>query len=277
MNNLHRHLAPISSSAWAQIEEEAARTIRRHLAGRRIVDTSEPKGEAFSGVGTGRTRQITSPGEGIEVTQREVLPLVELRVPFTLSRAEIDAVERGSLDSDWQPVKDAARKIAFAEDRAIFDGYAAAAMQGIRQSTSNTHLKLPVSAKDYPRVIADALGALRLAGVNGPYSIVLGTKAYEVISSGDDEGYPVRKHIESLIDGKLIWAPAIKGAFVVSTRGGDLALDIGQDFSIGYLAHTAQTVDLYLQESFVFRALTSEATVVLDPTTNETDLAKEPA
>ncbi len=196
--------------------------------------------------------------------KREVLPLVELRVPFTLSREEIDAVDRGSLDSDWQPVKDAAKKIAYAEDRAIFDGYAAAGIEGIRKGTSNAHLKLPASAKDYSYVITEALDALRLAGVNGPYSIVLGAQAWLAVNGGDDEGYPVRKHIESLIDGKLIWAPAIEGAFVVSMRGGDLALDIGQDFSIGYLSHTAETVELYLQESFVFRVLTSEATVAID-------------
>jgi uncharacterized linocin/CFP29 family protein len=255
MNNLHRHLAPISSAAWEQIEEEAARTIRRHLAGRRIVDTSEPKGLSLAGIGTGRGSAIQAPDDGVRAIRREVRPLVELRVAFTLSREEIDAVERGSQDSDWQPVKNAAKKIAFAEDRAIFDGYAAAGIQGIREATSNAHLKLPASVQDYPRVIAEALNELRLAGVNGHYSVVLGAQ---------DEGYPVRKHIESLIDGKLIWAPAIEGAFVVSMRGGDLALDIGQDFSIGYLSHTADTVELYLQESFVFRVLTTEATVAID-------------
>ena len=50
--------------------------------------------------------------------------LVELRVPFELDRQAIDDVERGANDSDWQPAKDAARQIAFAEDRAIFEGYA---------------------------------------------------------------------------------------------------------------------------------------------------------
>ncbi|NHN88054.1 family 1 encapsulin nanocompartment shell protein [Acetobacter conturbans] len=264
MNNLHRHLAPVSTEAWTQIEEEAARTIRRHLAGRRVVDTSEPKGTAFAGVGTGRGAQIDAPIEGIRAVRREVLPLVELRVPFILSRDEIDAVERGSLDSDWQPVKDAAKKIAFAEDRAIFDGYAPADIPGIRNATSNTHLKLPASAKDYPSVIADALNELRLAGVNGPYSVVLGAQAFTAVTSGGDDGYPVSKHIESMIDGKIIWAPAIEGAFVISMRGGDLVLDIGQDFSIGYLGHTAETVELYLQESFVFRVLTSEASVAID-------------
>ncbi|MFS3135035.1 family 1 encapsulin nanocompartment shell protein [Gluconacetobacter sacchari] len=264
MSNLHKHLAPISSEAWAQIEDEAARTIRRHLAGRRVVDTPEPKGTAFAGVGTGRGTLIDAPGTGISALRREVLPLVELRVPFTLLRTEIDAVDRGSLDSDWQPVKDAARQIAFAEDRAIFDGYAAAGILGIRHGTSNAHLALPAQAKDYPRAFAAALGALRLAGVNGPYAIVLGAQAYANVSGGDDDGYPILKHIESMIDGKIIWAPAIEGAFVVSMRGGDLMLDVGQDFSIGYLSHTAETVELYLQESFVFRVLTSEATVALD-------------
>jgi len=265
MNNLHRHLAPISTAAWAQIEDEASRTLRRHLAGRRIVDTSEPKGEKFSAIETGRVISIEAPNDGVSASLRQVLPVVELRVPFTLSRAEIDAVDRGSEDSDWQPVKDAAQKIAFAEDHALFNGYAPAGIKGIREATSNTPLTLPASIQDYSHVIADALNELRLAGVNGPYSIVLGAKAYQAVSGGDDDGYPVRRHLESMIDGKIIWAPAIEGAFVVTTRGGDLALDIGQDFSIGYLCHTAETVELYIQESFIFRVLTSEATVAINP------------
>ena len=32
MNNLHRELAPISDAAWAQIEEETKRTLKRILA-----------------------------------------------------------------------------------------------------------------------------------------------------------------------------------------------------------------------------------------------------
>jgi len=59
------------------------------------------------------------PGESIVASQREVKALVELRVPFELSRQSIDDVDRGANDSDWQPAKDAARQIAFAEDAAI--------------------------------------------------------------------------------------------------------------------------------------------------------------
>jgi uncharacterized linocin/CFP29 family protein len=122
MNNLHRELAPISNLAWAQIEEEASRTLKRHLAARRVVDVQGPMGLEFAAVGTGHLRQITTPGDGIQAAQRETKALVELRVPFELTRQAIDDVERGAKDSDWSPLKEAARKIAFAEDRAVFEG-----------------------------------------------------------------------------------------------------------------------------------------------------------
>ena len=135
MNNLHRELAPISEAAWAQIEEETTRTLKRYLAGRRVVDVPSSGGIALPAVGTGHLQPIAAPAEGIIARQREVKPLVELRVPFELSRQMIDDVERGSNDSDWQPAKDAAKKLAFAEDRAIFNGYPEAGIQGIRQGT----------------------------------------------------------------------------------------------------------------------------------------------
>ena len=174
MNNLHRELAPISDAAWAQIEEEASRTLKRHLAARRVVDVEGPKGADLSAVGTGHQQQIQTPGDGIEAAQREARALVELRVPFELAREAIDDVERGANDSDWSPLKEAARKIAFAEDRAVFDGYAAAGIQGIRQGSSNPVLTLPSNVKGYPGVVAQAVSQLRLAGVNGPYTLLVG-------------------------------------------------------------------------------------------------------
>src|ERR1700754_1774402 len=162
MNNLHRELAPISDEAWSQIEEETSRTIKRYLAGRRVVDVQGPGGIALSAVGTGHLRNVAAPGDGILARQREVKPLVELRVPFELDRQQIDDVERGSNDSDWQPVKDAAKKIAYAEDRAIFDGYAAADIGGIREWTSNPVMTLPAAVSEYPDVIARPLSQLRL-------------------------------------------------------------------------------------------------------------------
>jgi uncharacterized linocin/CFP29 family protein len=263
MNNLHRELAPVSDAAWAQIEQEASRTLKRHLAARRVVDVHGPKGLELAAVGTGHLHQIQAPGEGIQAAQREANALVELRVPFELKRQAIDDVERGATDSDWSPLKDAARKIAFAEDRCVFDGYAAAGIKGVRQAASNPALTLPPNVRSYPNSVAQALSQLRLAGVNGPYTLVLGADPYAAIGGASDDGYPVLRHIQRLVDGEIVWAPAIEGGLVLTTRGGDFDLDIGQDISIGYLGHSATTVELYLQETFTFRLLTAEAAVAL--------------
>jgi uncharacterized linocin/CFP29 family protein len=265
MNNLHRELAPISDAAWAQIEEETTRTLKRHLAGRRVVDVSGPAGTGLSAIGTGHLQMITSPNEGIVARQREVKALVELRIPFELERQQIDDVERGANDSDWQPAKDAARQIAYAEDGAVFDGYAAAGIVGIRQGTSNPIMTLPGDVREYPNAIAQGLSQLRLVGVNGPYSVLLGADAYTALAETSDQGYPVLEHVKRLVDDKIIWAPAIEGAFVLTTRGGDFDLHIGQEVSIGYLSHTDSAVRLYLQETFTFLLLTTEAAVALAP------------
>src|SRR5262245_27465397 len=133
MNNLHRELAPISDAAWADIEEETTRTLKRYLAGRRVVDVRGPGGVGRSAVGTGHLKTIAAPGDGILARQREVKALVELRVPFELDRQQIDNVERGSEDSDWQPATEAAQRLAYAEDRSIFDVYRAAGVVEQRQ------------------------------------------------------------------------------------------------------------------------------------------------
>lgn len=262
MNNLHRELAPISEAAWEEIEEEAKRTLKRYLGARKVVDVIGPKGVAHSSVGTGHIRGIGSPGEGVQAAQRIVLPLVELRVPFDLSRQAIDDVERGSEDSDWDPLKEAARKIAHAEDHAVFEGFGEAGIKGIREVASNAPVALPGNLNDWPEAVARAVNELKLAGVNGPYVLVLGETAYAAASGGAEDGYPLLRHIKREVD-DVIWTPAIDGGFVLTTRGGDFELEIGQDLSIGYLGHNAETVTLYFQETMAFRMLTSEAAVAL--------------
>jgi uncharacterized linocin/CFP29 family protein len=263
MNNLHRELAPISESAWAGLEQEARRTFKRHLAGRRVVDVPEPGGLELSAVTTGHLDAVAAPAEDVIAHLRRSQPIVELRVPFTVDRQQVDDVERGAKDADWQPVKDAARQIAFAEDRAVFEGYPAAGIVGIREGSSNPVLGLPGEVRDYPNAIAQAVTALRLAGVGGPYTLALSADAYTAVSETSDHGYPIYEHLARVLDGEIIWAPAIDGAVLLSTRGGDFELRIGQDLSIGYLSHDATSIQLYFQESLTFLVYTSEAVVAL--------------
>lgn len=264
MNNLYRDLAPITESAWAQIEDEATRTFKRHIAGRRVVDVNDAGGPQTAAVSTGRLTGVKAPAAGVVAELRASQPLVRLRVPFTLSRNEIDAVERGAQDADWDPVKAAAKKLAFSEDRAIFEGYPAASIQGIRAASSNAALTLPEDPRGIPDVISQALSALRLAGVDGPYSVLLSADAYTKVSETSDHGYPIREHLNRLVDGDIIWAPAIDGAIVVTTRGGDFDLRLGTDVAIGYLSHDAENVQLYLQETLTFLNYTAEASVALN-------------
>ncbi|MFE0628350.1 family 1 encapsulin nanocompartment shell protein [Streptomyces sp. NPDC058864] len=263
MNNLHRELAPISEAAWDDLEEEARRTFKRHVAARRIVDVPEAAGPAFAGVNTGHLDPVEAPHEGVVARVRRAQPVVELRVPFTVDRSEVDIVERGAQDADWQPVKDAARRIAFTEDRAVFEGYAAAGITGIRASASNPPLSLPADVRDYPNAVSQAISALRLAGVGGPYTLALSADAYTAVNETSHYGYPIHAHLARLLDGEIVWAPAIDGAFLLSTRGGDFELRIGEDVSIGYLSHDDTSVRLYFQETLTFLVHTAEAAVAL--------------
>jgi uncharacterized linocin/CFP29 family protein len=108
------------------------------------------------------------------------------------------------------------------------------------------------------------LSALRLAGADGPYSLLLSADQYTAVAETTDHGYPIREHLaRPLHDGEAIWAPALDGALLVSTRGGDCELHLGQDLSIGHLSHDADHIELYLRESLTFLAFTAESSVPL--------------
>lgn len=145
----------------------------------------------------------------------------------------------------------------------IFDGYADAAISGIRPESSNPAIALPADVADYPKAVARAVSQLRLAGVNGPYALVLGTEAFTAATGGSEDGYPIAKHLERLVDAEVIWSEGLTGGLVVTTRGGDFDLYLGQDISIGYSSHDAETVTLYLLETLTFQMQTAEASVVL--------------
>jgi uncharacterized linocin/CFP29 family protein len=264
MNDLLRDHAPISAQAWSEIDAEATRTLKTLLAARRLVDFNGPLGWDAAALATGRTEKLSAPlQEGVVSRRRESLPLVEIRVPFELSRDELEAIGRGAQDADLDPVRNAARAAAIAEDRAIFQGYAAAGIEGIFATASRHELSIPDDYNAYPDVVAEATHRLRSEGVSGPYGIALGPRCYTGLTRSTLRGYPVINHVREFVGGPVVWAPAADGAVVLSLRGGDFELTVGQDFSIGYLDHTGTSVLLYLQETFTFRVLSPQAAVPL--------------
>lgn len=264
MNELLREHAPISAEAWEEIDAEATRTLKTLLAARRLVDFNGPLGWGTASVSTGRTKTLSpSLQEGVVSKLRLSLPLIEIRIPFEVSREELDSIGRGDTNPDLDSVRNAARAAAIAEDRAIFQGYPAGHIEGIFPASAQQGLTIPSDFGAYPDVVAEATHRLRSEGVSGPYGIALGPRCYTGLTRSTLRGYPVINHVRELVDGPIVWAPAADGAVVLSLRGGDFELIVGQDFSVGYLDHTSTSVLLYLQESFTFRVLSPEAAVPL--------------
>ncbi len=263
MNHLRRELAPIPETAWEQIEAEATRSLRLYLGARKLIDVAGPLGWQADTVTTGVVESLPDVATRVTAAMRQPLPLAELSTDFELPLADLDTADRGNPAIDTDPVIDAARRAALAEDRAVFHGLAGTTA-GIVDSSPHAAIPLATSPADYPTQVAAAVAVLRQAGVTGPYAIALGDQEYTgVTETTEDGGYPVMKHLSSLVGGDVVWVPALDGAVVLSMRGGDFELTIGQDFSIGYSGTRADTVSLYLQESGAFRVLTPEAAVHL--------------
>jgi uncharacterized linocin/CFP29 family protein len=265
MNHLLRALAPLTEGEWKAIDEEARQTLKMNLAARRLVDFSGPHGWQTSSINLGRIDQVERElRPGVEARRRRVQTLIELRAPFELPRRELEIVSRGGRDPDLKPVTEAARTIAIAENQAVFNGFEAGSITGILEAAHESALTLTDDYVRYPEVVAAALGKLRNTGVAGPYGIALGPRLYTGLTETTDSGgYRVYDHVKRLLNGPVVWSPGIDGAIVVSMRGGDFELTVGEDFSIGYLSHSADTVRLYLQESLTFRVLTAEAAIPL--------------
>jgi uncharacterized linocin/CFP29 family protein len=266
MNHLLREVAPLSDAAWAQVDDEARDRLTTYLAARRLVDFKGPFGWQHSAVNLGSSATISSPttAHGLSARSRQVLPLVELRAPFALDRAELDDADRGNQDIDLDPLVKAAASIALSENVAVFHGYEAAGITGIVQAS--IHEPIEVSGlQDFPKFVAAAVERLRLAGVTGPYGLALSSEVWtDVVETTEHGGYPLFEHLSHILDrGPIVWSPGVEGGVVLSMRGGDFVLCSGQDLSVGYLAHDVSSVALYLEESFTFRVLSDDAAVAL--------------
>lgn len=267
-NHLLRDKAPIPVRAWQTIDQEAKERLTSLLAARRLTDWVGPGGWRHDALSLGRTTVLEGPpdglsGNGVVTRQRRVLPLAEYRVPFTVSRDEIDDIQRGSRDPELDDLARAAVVAAELENRAIFLGWSAAGIEGIAQASPYPTVALGAAPEHYATAVAVAVGRLRQAGIDGPYALAISPERYTEIIETSEEGDLLIDHLASILDGDILRAPGLDGGLVVSQRGGDFLLDVGQDISIGYSHHDGEVVHLYLEESFTFLTAEPDAAVVL--------------
>jgi uncharacterized linocin/CFP29 family protein len=151
-----------------------------------------------------------------------------------------------------------------AENVAVFHGWSDASIAGIAEVSPHEPLPLGEVADAYPRPVAGAVQTLLHNGISGPYALALGGEQYQrVVQTAEHGGYPLLDHLRKILDGPIVWAPGVRGAVVLSVRGGDFAFESGQDLSIGYDSHDAEAVRLYIEQSFSFHVVTPEAAVAL--------------
>jgi uncharacterized linocin/CFP29 family protein len=266
MDHLLRTVAPVSDGGWAAIEAEAKSRITTFLAARKLVDFEGPHGWGHSAIDLGRVDTVPGPVNDVDARLRRVMALVELRVPFTVSRAELDNVDRGAGDADFGSLDVATARLGLAENTLVFRGHEAAGIRGILDSSSHPSVELEDDLKRYPTFVAKAVDVLRESGIGGPYGLAIAPEGYTgIIETTEHGGYPLLDHLHQILGGPVVWTPGIEGAAVVSLRGGDFVMDVGQDISMGYLSHDADGVTLYLEESLTFRVLEPDAVVVVAP------------
>ncbi len=266
-NHLLREHAPITTAGWKLIDDEARERLLPGLAARRLVDFSGPHGWEHSATNLGRVQPgNVSQQKGVEANRRVVLPLVELRSRFTVSREELRAGDRGAEDVDFASLDAAAQRIVDAENIAVFHGWPKAGIEGIAAATPHKPIVRGKGFEDYPGCVARAVELLLRSGVDGPYGLALGREDYtSVVETAEHGGYPLLDHLRNVIKGPIAWAPGVDGAVVLSMRGGDFVLESGQDLAVGYDSHDAEQVSLYIEESLSFRVLTPEAAVAIVP------------
>lgn len=266
MDILKRELAPIPAEAWTEIDAQSTRSLKAILSARKVVDVTGPMGTDFPGVPEGRLdypagRSADSFTFGIH----KVHHLVETRIPFELDVEEMDNVVRGARDVDLANLEKAARDIALFEESVVYHGLAEANIKGLRMCTGDDCMTIGPQPEAQLEAIAEGITRFASHSVEGPYAFVVGPKLWSLMSA-HLQGYPVKMQAENILGGPVILSPFLSGefedeAYMLSTRGGDLELIIGQDLAVGYESHSSSKVRLYFTESFTFRILEPAAVI----------------
>lgn len=252
----NKHLAPISSESWEEIEERLMEVFKNYLSARKVVRVVGPKGLDYNVITDGRLGTIHEDGD-LCYGNYDVTPLTEVRVEFEMDKWELDNVLRGAKDVDYEPLEEAAKKIALFEENVVYNGSDKLNIKGLVNSSEHETLEFGHEQETILDAIAQGVIKLKESYQEGPFVLVVGKEAYRrIISKG--EGYSLIEKIESLTGHKIIYSHVLEGAVLVPFDHEDLELVIGQDLDIGYQNHDSKKIRFFITESFTFK--------VYDPT-----------
>ena len=262
MNTLKKALAPVSDAAWGEITKRTKEVLGNYLTARKFAAINGPNGLEMGGVSTGRLLiPKAQSDESVNYGIREFLPLTEVRKPFELDLWELDNLERGAKDIDLSPLEEAARQVALFEENVIYEGFQPAKIMGFDEAAKGEPVVLPPDANNFLKEVGRQILKLKSQAVQGPFTLVINEKEWLGLIKLS-EGYPIQKQLKTLLGGRVLISHFNKNAYLISERGDDYELVIGQDYTIGYDSHTTTKVKLFITGSFTFRILNPEAIVV---------------
>ena len=268
VNHLLRDLAPVSDAAWAEIETEAKRALENFLAARRLVDFTGPHGWAYSASTLGgvdrrqegagrRSRGCAAAG----ATGRRAAGTVHVgarRARRDRPRAQVARPRARSSTPRGRSPRPRTAPCSTATPPASIERH----RRGVAPRGGRARRRASGSTRSGSRWRSRrcATPASRV-----PTAIALGPRCYSgILETTEDGGYPVLERLRLILDGPVVYAPAVDGAVVLSMRGDDFELSCGQDVSIGFDRARRTDVELYLEESFAFHAHSPEAAVALE-------------
>lgn len=248
---LYRNLAPISNEAWSEIDKRAAEVLKTYLSARKAVKVVGPLGPDKNVITDGRLTKIQNM-DGVDFGVYKVQPLVESRVEFELDRWELDNLQRGAKDIDYEPLEKAMKEIALFEDKVVYHGLDSAGIEGLEEARTTKDIIFGKSPEDMIDAVLKATIELRKAFVEPPYALIVNEEIYRRIILADT-AYPLIKTILKLIGGQIIYSHVVDGGYLLPFNNENIELTLGNDFSIGYQAHTPEKVRFFVTESFAFR------------------------
>jgi uncharacterized linocin/CFP29 family protein len=217
---LDRESAPFEQEIWDRIDAVARSAAEEVRAGRRLLEMVGPIG---FGARAGVTEDLPLGEEptGAHVHVPTVHPLPVIHRTFALGARAIEAKAACGDPLVLSEASEAARQIARAEDRILFEGLPRAGVHGLLGHDGAVELPAGVWS-DPARAADDLLGALaRLdaAGRHGPYAVAVSPgRFYQLLRPYPGTALTPYQQLQPAFAGGIVKAPVLEDGAVVVMR-----------------------------------------------------------
>ena len=263
MKFLNRETSPISAAVWSQIDGVFAPMLSQRLKLRSAVGFSPVPFETDA-IPTGNLKPLSA-SNGVELSVREPVRMIELRYEFDLPKSVVEAFKRDKPDFDDTVFKKASNHFSAAENALILEGVKEAGIEGILKNIP----RKPIHAKNTKGLVDAVASMMATFGgdfVEGPYKLVLSTATLIKMVGESEGGVSIKSRIENLLGANFFVVCEGIGddkILALSQRGGDFAFYNALDVSLGYAGEKEGSYTLFLTESCTFRIVTPEAALLI--------------